>query len=101
MKRQIRLTEADLHNIVKETVKRVIRESSQDAWEALEQAKMSGDKRALLDALHNLEAELEGEGRLEGGHLANGNGTWKGTPGSFGKMTDKGFERDPRFIQDF
>lgn len=101
MKRnRIRLTESDLHRIVKESVNRIIAENSEDAWEQLRVAKQSGDAQAITDALHNLEAELEREGKfVVGGNVPGG--TWRSTNRkAFGKTNDKGdFERDPRFTQ--
>ena len=84
MRRRIRLTESDIRKIVKQSVKRVLNESSQDAWAALEAAKETEDPRQILAALKNLESELKAEGALEGGYIKGqkDSSEWAATPGS-------------------
>ena len=83
MRRRIRLTESDIRSIVKQSVKRIINESSQDAWAELEAAKETGDAKQVPAALKNLESELRAEGALEGGYIKGKDGSeWAATHGS-------------------
>lgn len=90
-KRLIRLTEGEIRRIVKESVEKIINENSEDAWEELHRAKVSGNVQAIINALHKLEAQLESEDKfVVGGNIQNG--SWKST-------NPKAFERDSRFTK--
>ena len=64
MKQGIRINESQLRRIVKESVNKILKESTEDLWQQLDAAKASGNSDEILDALHNLEAALESEGKL-------------------------------------
>ena len=65
MRQITRLTESDLHRIVKESVKRMLKESSEDLWQELRDAKAYGaSTEEIIDIIHRLEASLKEEGKL-------------------------------------
>jgi hypothetical protein len=69
-KQIIRLTESDLHRIIKESVNRILRESNEEDLEAaraeLRAAKESGDKKRILAAAQEFQRlkELTGNANI-------------------------------------
>lgn len=93
MKRTVRLTERELRNMIAESVRRALNESSEDLWQELRDAKENGaDAREILDIMHRLESALEDEGAFVVGGPYEEDMLVKGSPKKLGwRSTDPDF----------